>query len=107
MVDAAFGDDRPVRAVLEPGRGLTGDTQLLLTSVVAINDDGPLPHVVLDAGINVAEPTSGEYHQVLHTSAPLAERPRRIASSARSARPATCSTTTGACRRWRSATCSR
>jgi diaminopimelate decarboxylase len=72
MVDDAFGGDADVRAVLEPGRALTGDAQLLLATVLAIHDDGPIPHAILDAGINVAEPTSGEYHQLFHTRTPHA-----------------------------------
>lgn len=72
MVDDRLGRDTAVRAVLEPGRALTGDSQLLLTTVLGINDDGPIPHAILDAGINVAEPTSGEYHQVFHTQRPTA-----------------------------------
>ncbi len=57
------------RIVLEPGRALTSDTQFLLTSVVDVND-GPLPHAVLDAGINIAEPVTSEYHQLVSVTAP-------------------------------------
>lgn len=57
------------RVVLEPGRALMGDTQMLLTSVIDVND-GPLPHAIVDAGINVAEPLPNEYHQLLSVSAP-------------------------------------
>ena len=81
MVDAALGRDAEVRAVLEPGRALTGDSQLLLTTVLNIHDDGAIPHAVLDAGINVAEPTSGEYHQVFHavrSNAPAATSYRLV-----------------------------
>jgi diaminopimelate decarboxylase len=60
--------------ILEPGRALTGDAQFLLTSVVDVKDDGGLSHAVLDAGINVAEPVRGEYHQVFSVSAPAAHR---------------------------------
>ena len=69
------------RVVLEPGRALTGDTQLLLASVVDVKDDGPLAHAVLDAGINVAEPVPGEYHQLFSVSAPgaPATTPYRLA----------------------------
>jgi diaminopimelate decarboxylase len=72
MVDAALGRDGDVRAVLEPGRALTGSSQLLLTTVLNIHLDGSLPHAILDAGINLAEPTHGEYHQVFHTRLPTA-----------------------------------
>ena len=51
---------------------MTGDTQFLLTTVVDVKDDGPLPHAVLDAGINVAEPVTSEYHQLLSVTSPLA-----------------------------------
>jgi diaminopimelate decarboxylase len=60
------------RVVLEPGRALTGDAQLLLTTVVDVKDDGELRYAVLDAGINVAEPVSSEYHQLFSVSAPTA-----------------------------------
>jgi diaminopimelate decarboxylase len=62
----------PPRVILEPGRALTGDTQFLLTTVVDVKDDGELPHAVLDAGINVAEPVRTEYHQLFSVSAPAA-----------------------------------
>lgn len=64
---------RPVpRLVQEPGRALTAATQLLVTSVVDLKLDGPLPHAVLDAGMNVAEPVTHEYHQLFSVSAPAA-----------------------------------
>ena len=62
----------PPRVVLEPGRALTGDTQLLLTTVVDVKDDGALAHAVLDAGVNVAEPVTSEYHQLLSVTDPTA-----------------------------------
>ena len=87
------------RVVLEPGRALTGDTQLLLTSVVDVKDDGSLAHAVLDAGINVAEPVPGEYHQLFSVDAPgRAGDDALPARRSRSARRPTCSTTTGGCR---------
>ena len=66
--------------MLEPGRALTGDTQFLLTTVVDIND-GPLPHAILDAGINVAEPVTSEYHQLISVTSPglPATTPYRLA----------------------------
>ena len=67
--DAAAAGYPVPRIVLEPGRALTGDTQFLLTSVVDVND-GPLPHAVLDAGINIAEPVTSEYHQLFSVTAP-------------------------------------
>lgn len=63
--------DRPIpRIVLEPGRAITGNTQLLLTTVVDVKRDGPLPHAVLDAGINIAETVQDEYHQLFSATAP-------------------------------------
>jgi diaminopimelate decarboxylase len=67
--DAAASGYAPPRLVLEPGRALTGDTQFLLTRVVDIND-GSLPHAILDAGINVAEPVTSEYHQLVSVTSP-------------------------------------
>ena len=60
----------PPRVILEPGRALTADTQLLLTTVLDVKDDGKLTHAVLDAGVNVAEPVPNEYHQLFSVSAP-------------------------------------
>lgn len=72
----AAARDRPApTVVLEPGRGLTGDTQLLLTTVLDVKEVGGQRYAVLDAGTNIAEPTSGEYHQVLSVTAPSAPRP--------------------------------
>ena len=60
------------RVILEPGRALTADTQLLLTTVLDVKDDGGLAHAVLDAGVNVAEPVPNEFHQLFSVSAPAA-----------------------------------
>lgn len=68
---AALGLPAPT-VVLEPGRGLTGDTQLLLTTVLDVKEVRGQAYAVLDAGTNIAEPTSGEYHQLLSVSAPSA-----------------------------------
>jgi diaminopimelate decarboxylase len=53
------------RIYVEPGRSLTGETQFLLASVHALKDAGDRTYAILDAGINVAEPTRSEYHQLL------------------------------------------
>ena len=76
----ALGLDVP-SVVLEPGRALTSSTQLLLARVVDVKDDGSLAHAVLDAGINVAEPVRGEFHQLFSVSAPgaPATTPYRLA----------------------------
>lgn len=57
-----------VRLTVEPGRALTASTQLLLASVLDIKDDGEPVHVVLDAGINLAEQTQYHYHQLFNAS---------------------------------------
>jgi diaminopimelate decarboxylase len=54
------------RIFVEPGRAMTGNTQMLLCRVVnlkaACNAD-PI-HAVLDAGVNIAEPLKNRYHQL-------------------------------------------
>lgn len=53
------------RIFLEPGRALTGDTQLLLCTVREVRDpDAGLRHAVLDAGMTLANPVPNEYHQL-------------------------------------------
>jgi diaminopimelate decarboxylase len=53
------------RVFLEPGRSLTSDAQLLLTTVLGIKKEGEKAYVILDAGINIAESCRSEYHQIL------------------------------------------
>jgi diaminopimelate decarboxylase len=67
--DAEVNGYAAPHVVLEPGRALTGDTQFLLTSVIDVNA-GALPHAILDAGINVAEPVTSEYHQLVSVTSP-------------------------------------
>jgi diaminopimelate decarboxylase len=65
---------RPVpRIVLEPGRALTSNAQMLLCRVAAIRDvdEADVTRAVLDAGLHVAEPMGTEFHQLY----PLAPRP--------------------------------
>jgi diaminopimelate decarboxylase len=59
------------RILLEPGRALTGDAQLLLTRVVHVQDevDG-VTHVVLDAGFCIASPVPNELHQLFLITPP-------------------------------------
>ena len=59
------GWPRP-RIFAEPGRALTGNAQLLLCSVTGLKQSGAasLPHAILDAGINIAEPLRNEYHAI-------------------------------------------
>ena len=62
------------RLVLEPGRGVTGNTQLLLARVM---DRKPNPDqfefLILDAGINLAESMRGEYHRIFRCRSPEAQ----------------------------------
>jgi diaminopimelate decarboxylase len=53
------------RIFIEPGRSLTGDTQFLLATVHALKQADDRTYAILDAGINIAEPTRSEYHQLL------------------------------------------
>lgn len=68
---------RPVpRILLEPGRALTGNTQLLLASVITTKAaPGGVTFAVLDAGINLAESVMHEYHQLFPV------RPKRADSA--------------------------
>ncbi len=61
------------KIVTEPGRSLTGNSQLLLTSVKNIKRDTALHFAVLDAGIGLASCVSSAYHEVFplqHKQAP-------------------------------------
>lgn len=60
------------RVIQEPGRALTSDAQLLLTTVLEVKDDAALHHAVLDVGFVSAEPVQTEYHQLFSVSAPTA-----------------------------------
>jgi diaminopimelate decarboxylase len=75
-----IGVERPL-LVQEPGRAMTSDTQFLLTTVLDVKHDSALPFAILDAGINVAEPVRGEFHQLFSVSNPTgaAERSYRLA----------------------------
>ncbi|MHA7630509.1 diaminopimelate decarboxylase family protein [Corallococcus sp. M7] len=59
---------RPVpRIFLEPGRAMTGNTQLLLCQVSSLNAAGAGPaHAILDAGENIAHILHREYHEIFH-----------------------------------------
>jgi diaminopimelate decarboxylase len=53
------------RILLEPGRAMTGNTQLLLATVLTTKKSGAgTTCAVLDAGINLAESVKNEYHQL-------------------------------------------
>ena len=50
---------------------LTGDAQLLLTSVVHVQDEvDSVTHVVLDAGFCIASPVPNELHQLFLVTPP-------------------------------------
>ncbi|RKH35723.1 pyridoxal-dependent decarboxylase [Corallococcus sicarius] len=66
---AKQGRARP-RIFLEPGRAMTGNTQLLLGRVHALKDGGERTWAVLDMGINHAECVRNEYHQLFHVERP-------------------------------------
>jgi diaminopimelate decarboxylase len=68
------------RVFVEPGRSLTGETQFLLARVHALKQADDRTYAILDAGINIAEPTRSEYHQLLpvNRTAPLASRPYTV-----------------------------
>lgn len=56
---------RPMpRVFLEPGRGMTGNTQMLLTSVISTKQVSDANYLILDAGINLAESVRSEYHKI-------------------------------------------
>jgi diaminopimelate decarboxylase len=75
LAHAHFADRgrRVPELILEPGRALTGDTQLLLATVLDVKADGEPPHAILDTGVNVAEPVRTEYHQLYSVTSPAAE----------------------------------
>lgn len=67
MVERHYAEvGRPVpRIFLEPGRAMTGNTQMLLCSVMITKQENEeLSYAILDAGINIAEPIRNEYHQL-------------------------------------------
>jgi diaminopimelate decarboxylase len=65
---AAIGRQCP-RIFFEPGRAMTGNAQVLIASVLSLNASGPKPGwAILDAGINLAESTRSEFHQILPAS---------------------------------------
>jgi diaminopimelate decarboxylase len=58
------------RIFLEPGRALTGNTQMLLTRVHALKHAPDRTYAILDGGINIAEPVRSEYHQLFSVNRP-------------------------------------
>lgn len=62
---------RAPRILLEPGRALTGDAQMLLTRVVNVHDPiDDLTHAVLDVGMCAASPLPNEVHQLFLVGPP-------------------------------------
>lgn len=53
------------RIFLEPGRGLTANTQMLVTSVLTERHTPERDYLVLDAGINVLPGLVSEFHQIM------------------------------------------
>jgi diaminopimelate decarboxylase len=60
--------------LLEPGRSVTSDAQMLLTTVHSLKADGERAYAILDAGINLAESCRSEYHELLSVDRPDAKR---------------------------------
>jgi diaminopimelate decarboxylase len=53
------------RVFFEPGRAMTGNTQVLIASVLSLKEGEPRPGwAILDAGINLAECLRSEFHQL-------------------------------------------
>jgi len=55
------------RIFFEPGRALTGNTQILMASVLTLKADEP-GWAILDAGINLAESVRSEFHKLFPAS---------------------------------------
>lgn len=53
---------RVPRIFIEPGRSMTGDTQMLVASVITTKQTREGDYLILDAGINLAESVRSEYH---------------------------------------------
>jgi len=64
------------RILLEPGRALSGDAQLLLASVVAVKETPERDFLILDTGTNLAEPLRHERHALTPVSAARRARQR-------------------------------
>ncbi|MFK7918052.1 MAG: hypothetical protein AB8G14_08255 [Ilumatobacter sp.] len=57
----------------EPGKALTGDTQLLLATVIHTERSGDLLTARLDVGVGLAEPLRDEPHDIFNASNPSAD----------------------------------
>lgn len=57
--------ERPCpRIFIEPGRSMTGNTQMLVASVITSKAERDTTYLILDAGINLAESVRNEYHHL-------------------------------------------
>jgi diaminopimelate decarboxylase len=65
------------RVLLEPGRSVTSDAQILVTQVQSLKADGDRLYAILDAGINLAESCRSEFHQ-LFVASPSDARPELL-----------------------------
>lgn len=54
----------PPRVFVEPGRSMTGNTQMLVTSVMSLKQVADAHYLILDAGINIADSVRNEYHKI-------------------------------------------
>jgi len=61
------------RIFVEPGRAVTGDSQMLLASVMTTKDEGATRFAILNAGINLAESCRSEYHQLFPANRPAGQ----------------------------------
>lgn len=57
----------PPRIFVEPGRSLTGNTQMLVATVLSTKQVADAHYLILDAGINIAESVRNEYHKIFPT----------------------------------------
>ena len=62
------------KVLLEPGRAVTSDAQMLLARVHSLKGDGERAYAILDAGINLAESCRSEYHEILSANRAHAAR---------------------------------
>lgn len=70
------------RILLEPGRAMTSNAQMLLCSVLQVRepDESGLSIAMLDAGINIADGLRSEHHQIFALDEPIGDerRPYRL-----------------------------
>lgn len=63
--------------IIDPGSIITGGMQFTLATVLEVDDTRSVTHVVLDCGINVADDTLVERHELLATGRQRPSDPRR------------------------------